>query len=250
MKTMIAMMPLAMAGVALSGWGSGGVTAEPQPIRWSVEAAHPGTRRVELHGSGVNASIDPASEAQLAELGPRLVAAREQPVRFRLSGEPGTLDCQGSAGRGRGQGDCRFRADESFARALAQRGIAARPRDMLPLLLVGATLARVDGLAAEGLRPRDADALVAVCALNVDGAFVAILAREGLRPRTLDQAVSARALGIDVAWLRELVGVGLHPSGLDQAIELKAVGVDAAYARAITAVLTETRPARPEAILQ
>src|SRR3546814_20134692 len=70
------------------------------------------------------------------------------------------------------------------------------------MLLVDASIELADGLTREGVRPKDADDLIAAAALDVRPEYVRDLKSEALVLTDVEDAIACKALGVDGAYVR------------------------------------------------
>jgi hypothetical protein len=212
-------------------------------IRWSYDGvALPGGSSWQLRFSHERStsSIGDNGDAEMRRITETIRhAARGQDVSFSLVREAGTIACAGKAeDGGRASGSCRFDPDNRFAAELARRGIAPDDGDdMLALTLVGAHLATLEGLTADGFRFADSGDLIAVSALGATPAYVAELRGAGLRIDELGDLIAARALKVDAQWLNDMARAGYPGLTVGQAIQMRALGVTPDYAVRMARVL-------------
>src|SRR3546814_1381027 len=80
------------------------------------------------------------------------------------------------------------------------------------MLLVDASIELADGLTREGVRPKDADDLIAAAALDVRPEYVRDLKSEALVLTDVEDAIACKALGVDGAYVRGLAAQRLARS--------------------------------------
>lgn len=208
------------------------------PIAWTASPARAGGQPhvAFTFGRGNTTSVALDSAADLQPL--RRALGKAGPVAFTLDREPGDLACTGTiAATGRGRGTCRFTADPGFAQDLAARGLPLRGREqeLVSLAILGARLASVDALEAEGARPTHVDQFIAATALDVTAGYVRELKGAGLRIGSFEDLIACRALKVDAGYVRSLASAGYRSLSSHDIIAMKAVGVTGAYARSINA---------------
>jgi hypothetical protein len=152
------------------------------------------------------------------------------PLRFAIMREAGRLECTGSGGRNRADGNCRFTADASFTQLLISRGIG-RPteRQSFGLMAVNARREVVDAVAAAHYPTPTIDNLMALSALGVDDRYIAEMSRAGYRPDSIQKLVEFKALGITPEWIGGFVRVGYANVPGDGLVQLRALGITAGF---------------------
>ncbi|MBB6424883.1 hypothetical protein [Sphingopyxis sp. JAI128] len=211
-----------------------------QDIGWEVrpDGGDKGQLRLQLRHklSNGDMSLDAGLGARRPEFAPVRDALGEGgPVRFTVRHAAGTLDCSGEAVRAfEGKGRCRFAPNTAFTRALAERGLALQSTaEQLSMAIVDATVALADGLIAEGVRPKEADDLIAAAALGVTGDYVREIKSEAIVLTDIEDAIACKALGVDGAYMRGLAAAGYRKLNADEVVAMKAMGVTGDYAQAM-----------------
>jgi len=217
-----------------------------ETIRWTYddEGFHyrGAVRQLRFRHDRSDSSIDADGHPDVQRIVSSIAhAAPGEPVAFSLAREAGTIVCTGRAeDGGRGSGTCRFDPDQSFAAALASRGIAVDDSDeMLALALVDARLATIDGLAESGFHVGGAGDLIAVSALGVTPAYAAELRGAGLKNDNVGNLIAAKALKIDARWLGEMAAAGYPDLDVGKAIQMRALGVTPDYALKMARVMRQ-----------
>ncbi|HSU13920.1 hypothetical protein [Longimicrobium sp.] len=138
-----------------------------------------------------------------------LAGPAESPVRFTLAGDPGRLECEGTAGGGRGSGRCAYQPAPGFAGEMERLG-APRPSsaDQLELLIHGVELAQMRELRRLGYRDLEPDRLIAMQIFYVTLDFAREATAFGDPDRSLDELVSLKHGGVSLAYLRALREAG------------------------------------------
>ena len=173
--------------------------------------------------------------AELQGLDRRALDGEYAPVSFRIVREAGRFDCEGSAGRGRGTGECRFEPDPAFAAGLADRGLGTPSRSQqysLALARVGLDL--VDELDRHEYARPDIDDLVAAGIHGVSAEFVRAMSAAGYRVGTLDGLVRMRIHGVSEDYVAALAEAGYRPDA-DTLVAFRIHGVSPEYVRALAA---------------
>ncbi|WP_432769078.1 MAG: hypothetical protein HEQ22_17265 [Sphingopyxis sp.] len=209
-----------------------------QDIRWHAEPVAGERGQPTLRLTHKTSTSDLSLGADIAGKRPEFAAARGAlgqagPVRFTVRHAAGMLACSGDVARAYdGEGRCSFAPDAGFARALADRGLPLRSdADQLSMLMVDATVALADGLIDAGVRPDEADDLIAAAALDLTGAYVRDLKASRLVLTDIDDAIACKALGVDGAYVRGLAAAGYTKLDADEVLGMKALGVSPDYAR-------------------
>jgi hypothetical protein len=149
-----------------------------------------------------------------------------RPLGFALIREAGRLDCSGQGGQSYAAGSCGFTADPGFARLLEGHGIA-RPTDEQAFAMMSTNVRRelIDAIGAAHYPTPRIDDLIALAALDVNGAYIADMARAGYRPRTMDGLIQFKALDITPQWIAGFVRSGYADLPADQLVQMKALDI-------------------------
>jgi hypothetical protein len=151
-----------LAAVAVASASSEQGSAERfanAPVTWTIEASEQqrakGVVQLSLSRRAGGSHWQHSNTRPLAELGglgaSQLASASGGPVRFRLSRDAGTIDCEGVARRFHGTGDCRFVANAAFAEDLARRGYGrATDAELFSLALSNVGRDVIDEFARQG----------------------------------------------------------------------------------------------------
>lgn len=266
----------AAAAVAASMLVPGAATAQaPAAIEWEIaprSKPEPGTVQFSLtfrhEGNGKNKGRSQNSgPRRLAELQgldfAQLASAAPVPVRFRLSGDAGALDCSGTARQERGSGTCAFAASSTYADAIAGQGLG-RPSavQQLHMMLHKVTLGYVGELRSLGAAPRDLDKLIGMAIHDVTPDYVRGLQRAGYSGLTADeltgmaihdvtpeyvaelgrlgyarlpakQLMAMAIHNVDTAFVREMRRLGIGPATADELVALSIHNVNAAYVKSM-----------------
>ena len=234
---------LAGAATLLSILSCSAPTAAADPlvlddVSWVAEPASGKDGAPRLRIRHRNSNSDQAfdgSRPYFAAAGAALGRSTPGPVSFAVTHDAGTLACTGTLTRAfEGKGDCRFTSDPGFERELDSRGLSPDQRStLLAMLLVDATIDLADGLAREGVRPKDADDLIAAAALEVRPGYLRDLKSEALVLTDIEDAIACKALGVDGAYVRALAAAGYRKLSADEVVGMKATGVTGEYAQAM-----------------
>lgn len=207
-------------------------------VSWVAEPASEKKRaphvRIQHKRSSSDQSFD-GSRPDFATAEAELARATPGPVSFTVRHAAGTLACTGTLAHAfDGNGECSFTSNPAFERALNERHLSPDRRSaLLAMLLVDATIELADGLAHEGVLPKDADDLIAAAALDVRPEYIRDLRSEALVLTDVEDAIACKALGVDGAYVRELAAAGYRDLGADKVVAMKAIGVTAEYAQAM-----------------
>jgi len=227
---------LPLAALALGAAGTLIHAASPSApiddVEWAYHGGGQPNLRLVHHGMNttLNASDLPEVMEALAAASPR---SPGEAVSFSLEREAGALACSGRTDAdGDAEGTCRFDPSESYLADLAERGL--RPEDadeVLALALVDARMALVDGLSQAGFEMEDASDLIAVAALDVTADYAEELKGAGLKIDELEDLIAARALDLDAEWLGGMAEAGFRNLTVERAIEMRALDITPDYAR-------------------
>jgi hypothetical protein len=146
-------------------------------------------------------------------------------VKFSLSREAGTVECEGSFRDGRGSGTFRFTASPGFVAAMRSRGF--------------------DFEADEGSRGDGRDhenRLFAAMALNVTTALADDLLSAGFNRLTVGDLFKAAIFKVDSGFARELKAAGLPDLGMDDLVKARIFKLDAAFISEVARMGFEGQP--------
>lgn len=203
----------AIAGLALAATAA---RAEPLSVTWKIAQQRGATAddQVQLtldvwwpRGGALTAL--PASFSTLRGLlREQLYGSERSQARFEMVRDAGRLDCEGSVGRGRGSGACRFTPDGAFAAALEQRGLRRpAPSEQLQLALEDVNLALLTELERQGYAAPTIPQLLAAGAHKVTAAYLQSLDAVGYRAGSIDKLVALRIFNIDAERIAALAEV-------------------------------------------
>lgn len=238
---MIRHIMVAAAATLLAPAAQLGAAAEsvPERVGWTIEPgdeAAPDEVQLTISyrtrgGQSVWNNTTPLAELQ--GLDPAALAGDHVPVRFQLVREAGRFACEGTAGRGRGTGECRFEPDSAFAAGLAERGIDTPTRSQqYSLALARVGLGLVDELDQHDYARPDMDDLVAAGIHGVSVDFVRAMSAAGYRVGTVDGLVSMRIHGVSEDYVAALAEAGYRPDA-DTLVAFRIHGVSPDYIRAL-----------------
>ncbi len=136
-------------------------------------------------------------------------------VQFTLARGAGSFVCQGTLTRGDGSGAFTFVPDPGFAKALSERGMAARSVDeQLRLAMSGVTIQFIDALRQAHYNPSVANVLLLVDH-DVDATYVEAVARSGGAPETVDGLARLRDHDVTPALLSAMRSAGMRTTAED-----------------------------------
>jgi hypothetical protein len=162
--------------------------------------------------------------------GPSFRGAGTRSIRFAIVREAGRLDCTGSGGSGRADGNCRFTADPAFTQLLISHGIGHPTQEQaFGLMAVNARREVIDAVAAAHYPTPTIDNLIAVSALGVDGPYITGMARAGYRPESIQKLIEFKALGIAPDWIAGFARIGYANVPAGGLVQLRALGVTPEY---------------------
>lgn len=169
---------------------------------------------------------------EFAELG----LSREQvmnggPVKFNLTREAGTIDCEGSFQNGKGSGTFRFTGNPSFVAAMKSRGFdfekASGANDrhrfedrLFTAAALNVTTAIADDLASAGFK-LDVDDLFKATIFKVDSKFMREMSATGFPNLDMEDLVKARIFKIDADFVRQTTQMGFGKQSMEELVKLR-----------------------------
>lgn len=216
-----------------------------ESISWSIEPNRPGTAdEIQLT---VDSRWGPHSRSnwsntrrleELQGLGSAQLMGSSQPVRFAMVKDAGRLDCAGTAGGGRGSGQCSFTPNAGFAAYLEGRGIG-RPdaHQAYSLTMSGVGRDLVQALEQNRFTRPDIDQLTAMGIHGATASYVRDLGGLGYR-LSADDLVAFKIHGVKPDYIREMAAIGpalqhISPSDL---VALNTHGVKPEFVREMAAI--------------
>lgn len=170
------------------------------------------------------------------------------PVAFTLARGAGVLACRGQAERGRAAGFCSFDGEETYAQALARRGVrGAEGVHLLHLALTDFDLGALDEFERLGYPALSLDQVMAVAVHDVDAAYARGMADAGYRLGDIDDLVAMRIHDVTPAYVRELAefGPGWRNLPASDLLALRIHDVTPDYAREMAALgYSDERPSQ------
>jgi hypothetical protein len=235
---------------------------------WSIQpASTPGRIELELQTedtSGRHSHDSSQFTPQEIGLQPGDLQSSSHPVHFVIRRDAGVVDFTGTAGDGVGAGHFTFTASDSYAGALAKRGIE-RPSgsEQLAAVTLDISLDYIDSVTATGIRPSsygkliafralgvtpegirdlrrqfgsmDEEDVITFTALHITPQYAAELRAAGVSDLDPHSLIALRAMHVDTAYIKELASLGYNNLSAQELQELKALHVDAAFIRRVQA---------------
>ncbi|HEY7006194.1 MAG TPA: hypothetical protein VH392_06875 [Sphingomicrobium sp.] len=215
-----------------------------ESISWSIQRQSGSTDEIQLTVDsrwGAHSRSNWSNTRRLEEL-QGLSAAQlmgpSQPVRFALVKEAGRLDCAGTAGAGRGSGQCSYTPNAAFAAYLQAHGIGTpEPHQSYSLTMSGVGRDLVEALDQSGFTRPDIDQLTAMGIHGATASYVRELGGLGYR-LSPDDLVAFKIHGVKTDYIRQMATIGpalqhISPSDL---VALNIHGVKPEFVREMAAI--------------
>ncbi len=152
------------------------------------------------------------------------------PIAVRLSREPGTFDCTGTAGEGSGAGQFVYAPSPAFADALASRGIERpSPVQSVELAMDGMTIAFVDTYVRPGHPHTGLADLVTLAQHDVGPAYANELVSAGLKVASADELMRLRDHGVTPGFVRSMTTAGYRNVAPEELVRAADHGVTARF---------------------
>lgn len=135
----------------------------------------------------------------------------ETNVKFQIVREAGTIDFDGSFKNGRGDGNWRFTASQSFVEAMTKRGFTElTAQKLFSAAMFNITIQTADGLKSAGLNSLTTDDLFKAAIFKITPEFATEMRKAGYPNITMHELVKARIFKIDAAFAKQAreAGVG------------------------------------------
>ncbi len=249
---------------------SGDTSVSPaETLDWKIEPNDtPGRVQFEISRRSAHSrwtSNNTVDLSMLEGLSAAQLAGESAPVRFRVARDAGTLDCQGTAWRGRGTGACSFLADARFAATLAERGIGRPSADEQFAMMMsnigyayldelqrqrydapsaadladagnhGVTLTYLRDMGGHNYRVGKLASLIRMRDHGVTPDYIEGLARHDVRDIPPEEIVELRDHGVSADFVGELRQLGYRQLSIREMIELRDHGVGVDYIRTLAA---------------
>jgi hypothetical protein len=181
-----------------------GAMAQAPAFQFTARASSDGRIDLTLHRDNNSRNTRSWTREALQGLGAAPFAAGA-PVRFRITREAGTLDCEGTGRGDRALGECAFQRAPAYFDGLRQRGVTmSRDWEAVQLLWFEVPLALLDELKRQGYETPDADELVGAGVFGITVTWLRELDAAGYRQRELRDLIPFRIFKIDAAYIRDL----------------------------------------------
>lgn len=215
-------LPAAPAPAVEGSWTATDLRAEGMQLRLH--------REISMWGSLLpRAELEGLSDAQIA-------SPTSTPVSFRIGGETGVFEMNGTFREGKGAGLFRFLPERAFARTLASMGIAgaeqATDHDLMLLALGRVSAADVREFTALELGALAVSDLVALGVHHVTPEYVRSMRSLGLaETNTVSRLVKLRVHRITADFVREMEAAGYRDLPREQLLRMGIHGVSAEQVR-------------------
>jgi hypothetical protein len=157
-------------------------------------------------------------------------------VRFRVTRDAGTFDCEGSAKAGHGAGTCDFAESRAFAATLAQRGAGqADPIQLLKLAMDDIGVAYLDELRRQRYATVSVDDLVRAGDHGVGMRYLTAMGQAGYRVGQIGALVQLRDHGVSTRYIEELQAAGFTSLPPDQLVRMRDHGVSGDFLQGLRA---------------
>ena len=180
--------------------------------------------------------------AQLQGLS-REQAAAGGAVRFSLTREAGSIECEGSFQNGRGSGTFRFTGSPSFVSAMKSKGFdfekaSLRPSDneegslenrLFAATTINVTTALADDLLSADFGKLDVDDLFKAAIFKVDSKFMREMKASGFPSLGLEELVKARIFKIDADYVGQVVRMGFEKESFESIVKMRIFKITPEY---------------------
>ncbi len=232
--------------IAIASPVAGAAAQEAPQITWSATDAGSKTPHFTIQATiGSNSMLRSGNMDEIPGVRPALFNGRNTAdVHFTIPRDAGALDCTGTAGQGRGTGNCTFRASPTYAAEIARRGIA-RPDgiQLVRLALSDVGVAFIDSMRGAGVSESDAEPYIHLRNHDVAAAYIRDLRRAGVPDLDAESVIRLRNHDVTPAFVTSIKTAGVIDLGAEGLIRMRNHGVDAAFVRqARTAGVTDLSP--------
>lgn len=152
-------------------------------------------------------------------------------VRFSLTREAGTIDCEGSFQNGKGTGTFRFTPNQNFISAMKSRGFdfeetsSSRNHDSENKLFAAAALnvttAFTDDLLSANFGDLNIDDLFKARIFNVTSQFMSEMKAIGFPNLDMEDLIKARIFKVDADYIRQVREMGFKDSNMESLTKLR-----------------------------
>lgn len=153
-------------------------------------------------------------------------------VKFTLTREAGTIDCEGSFSGGKGAGTFRFTSNPQFVAAMKTRGFdfeadssGGKNRDLEERLFTAATLnvttALADDLLSADFGKLDTEDLFKAAIFKVDSQFMREMKASGFPNLGMEDLVKARIFKIDADFARQVAAMGFDKEPFGSLVKMR-----------------------------
>jgi len=155
------------------------------------------------------------------------------PVRFSLTREAGTIECEGTFQNGKGSGTFRFNGNPAFVSAMkgrgfdfekdsSDRGDGHEPENRLfAATTLNITTALADDLLSADFGKLDVGDLFKAAIFKVDSKFMREMKASGFPGLRMEELVKARIFKIDADFVREVTRMGFDKEPFESLVKMR-----------------------------
>ncbi len=158
-------------------------------------------------------------------------AAGSGSIRFSLTREAGTIDCEGVFQNGKGAGTFRFTANPQFVSAMKARGFDFEKNDsknkrepenrLFAATTLNVTTALADDLLSANFGNLDVDDLFKAAIFKVDSQFMREMKASGFPNLTMEDLVKARIFKIDPGFVQQVTAMGFNNEPFESLVKMR-----------------------------
>jgi hypothetical protein len=134
-----------------------------------------------------------------------------QDVRFTITRDAGTIECEGFLNNGEGAGIFHFQPNPAYAGEMHKLGFEIDDEKQYSMAVQDVSVEFAKQMRNEHLTDLDADKLIAFRIFRVDSAFIADLRAAGLKVSDSDKLVAFRIHGVTPQMIKSLHQAGYSP---------------------------------------
>ncbi len=218
-------------GILAAGLIAAAVFANAKSItgEWTIAPAREtGKVRFSLHASWGNRNFSNISDWNASELrGLDWSSAGKHDVRFTISRDAGSIDCEGFLKDGEGAGLFTFHPNPQYASHMAAAGFPGITDDeQFSFALQDVSVAFARAMKAAGIEGLDKNKLIAFRVQDVTPEYVRELQQLGYPHPAADKLIALRVQDVTPDYIRSLRSHGLRDLTLDQLIALRVQGIN------------------------
>jgi hypothetical protein len=150
-------------------------------------------------------------------------------VKFRISREAGTIECEGSFQNGKGSGTFRFTGSQAFVSAMKSRGFdfetAEYDQDtdnkLFTATALNITTALADDLLSAGFGKLQTNDLFTAAIFKIDSTFMREMKASGFPNLDMQDLVKARIFKIDAKFVTEATQMGFAKEPFESLVKMR-----------------------------